>query len=91
MTPHPEIDAALERLDGFDNWIQVGWDDTTNLQKPLAALIRKAAEPTRETAGHPHNGAHCHICGGGFGAVELHHAPDCALMSLVRAINGSKV
>jgi len=93
MTPQQEIEAALERLSETAVRVLVTADDyhsfmEASISKPLAALIRKAAEPIREG----HRGVldlRCKACG----RFHIHgepekHAPDCALLALCRAING---
>ena len=87
MTPTAElINAALARLDDPECWVEI--DDSYSgtkhilLTKPLAALIRKAAEPVPFGAGLLRTA--CLIC-----EFDLPgHATDCALIALAKAIVG---
>jgi hypothetical protein len=96
MTPADEIKAALERLTGPAEYAatyvmheepdDVGsaegvWEKMIPLDKPLADLIRDVStpllidrEPTQRCCRR----------------VGWDHEPDCALLALVRAINGEK-
>lgn len=72
----------------------------TVLNKPLAALIEEAAVPIVEVeydSQYDFEGKQrflCRVCEGGPGGRSTYHfeplvhAPDCALVALVRAING---
>lgn len=79
------IADALERLTGFNAWIRQKESPcavSIEIDKELAALIRKASRPTFER-----NSYICHACRWEEGS----HAPDCALLAMCRVITGSKV
>ena len=94
MTPSEEIRRATDKLLHVNTyvelWVEVGdqWtDDHADLKHELAALIRKAAEPQdTDSLGLEHSAGWCVICGGPANG----HRSDCALLALVRAINGDQ-
>jgi hypothetical protein len=59
------------------------------LDTPLAELLEAAARPADHEAF-----SECHVCSGTavyhFNGLEVEHASDCALIAVVRAINGGK-
>lgn len=89
MTDADLIARALERLETGHHFatmhIVTGYTSgyQYNISAPLAALIRKAAEPLRYR--HADDVLQiCHIC------RSRAHAPDCALIALCAAITGEK-
>ena len=89
MTPSEEIRRALERLESGEAFvnIEVPRVFANALEAPLAALIRKAAEPQdTNSLGLEHSAGWCVICGGPANG----HRSACALLALVRAINGEQ-
>ena len=90
MTPNEEIRRALERLESGEAFvnIEVPRVFANALEAPLAALIR-----------HASTGEDCFICGGTNRAAftggyrqlkDVNHDNECALLDLVRAINGEQ-
>lgn len=85
------IERALERLDK-EHGVYVAltaegreWPITA----PLAALIRKAAEPELLTGGDYEDRHFCRICDNGEDCSKpIDHAPDCALIALCEAVVG---
>ena len=95
MTPTAElINAALARLEHNGTFVEWWREDDLGLQgdygdirDELAALIRKAAEPS------PLGYLNCRICNGWpdeGGSTLIAHAPDCALIALCKAVVGEK-
>ena len=90
MTPE-ELTRAVKRLRGDDYDAAIQRLSVTNMglvcrtsstiREPLAELIEAAARPLRYRHAD-HILEICHIC------RQRAHAPDCALVALVRAING---
>lgn len=85
MTPE-ELARAVERLRGQVSAVWMIPDEgpdtgSRNITRPLAALIEAAARPLRYRHAD-HILEICHIC------RQRAHAADCALVALVRAING---
>jgi len=81
VSPQQEIDAALARLvrDGTRVYVMDQHSDydhvPADITQPLAALIRANSEYVD--------------CGACAFKLSLHvHADDCALMALVRVVNG---
>jgi hypothetical protein len=81
-----ELARALKQLRGKISAVWLIPDEgpdigSRELTQPLAALLERAAEADRD----PYSlHKYCRICGSFDGA----HAIDCALVTLVRAING---
>jgi len=97
MTPSEEIRRATDKLLHVNTyvelWVEVDdqWtDDHADLKHEIAALIRAAS----------FDGDRCYICmgtklvpetTGDWRLVEnIQHTHDCALLALVRAINGKE-
>ena len=72
-----DLNRALERLRGDDELLLYVAGDYRDLAQPLAALIDDLSLGDRD--------GDCSVCGHDMES----HAPDCALIQLVDAINGT--
>jgi len=74
-----EIRRAIERLENsLTVWTQEGSDQMQEVSDLLAALIAQCITTTGDRR------EWCYLCG------NVEHAPSCALLALVRAINGEQ-
>lgn len=85
-----ELARAVERLSGFNVYARDNIHCALNipLDKPLAALIEAAAKPYSDDQRN-----YCRACNGtpptdSYEDLRIRHKADCALVALVRSING---